>query len=255
MKKMLTAVPLLLIAAMVFATGIFAAPVLPFDDIGDCSWAAEAINSLRSKGIMIGVAENKFAPSSEVLGREMLMSLYRVAGCPKSELSLDALVWSDKGSWDYPAVVWGIQNGIIQYGVLGFTQNLGHFRFPNSIKNTYDVPAEVWLRRCDVIISLYYMAEYLSKSTECASDLTGYNDFNDIINYQPKGWYVNSIKFCDCRYDNEKEVEILLTVYMGWAVAAGIIKGYDDNTLRPNEYVTRAEYAVMLDRFLEYVGK
>ena len=42
---------------------------------------------------------------------------------------------------------------------------------------------------------------------------------------------------------------------MGWAVAAGIIKGYDDNTLRPNEYVTRAEYAVMLDRFLEYVGK
>ena len=58
MKKMLTAVSLLLIAAMVFAAGIFAVPVLPFDDIVDCPWAAEAINSLRSKGIMIGVAEN-----------------------------------------------------------------------------------------------------------------------------------------------------------------------------------------------------
>ncbi|MCA9374404.1 S-layer homology domain-containing protein [Candidatus Peregrinibacteria bacterium] len=43
-------------------------------------------------------------------------------------------------------------------------------------------------------------------------------------------WYANSVK------DLTEE---------------GIIKGYDDNTYRPNEMVNRAELAVMLDRLIE----
>ena len=38
-----------------------------------------------------------------------------------------------------------------------------------------------------------------------------------------------------------------------WAVGAGIIEGYPDNTLRPAAELTRAEYAEILERFVDYV--
>ena len=41
---------------------------------------------------------------------------------------------------------------------------------------------------------------------------------------------------------------------MGWAVNRGIIKGMDDNTVRPAQTVTRAEIAVMIIRYLDYMG-
>lgn len=34
-----------------------------------------------------------------------------------------------------------------------------------------------------------------------------------------------------------------------------ILQGYQDNTYRPNEYVNRAELAVILDRYMSKVGK
>ena len=63
-----------------------------------------------------------------------------------------------------------------------------------------------------------------------------------------------SCKYIDCR-QNGVAVSLDPAEIFGWAVAAGIVKGDDDNMLRPDENVNRAEYAVMLDRFLEYVGK
>lgn len=41
---------------------------------------------------------------------------------------------------------------------------------------------------------------------------------------------------------------------MGWGVKRGLIKGMDDNTVRPNQTITRAEIAVMLDRYLQYMS-
>ncbi|MBR5447115.1 MAG: S-layer homology domain-containing protein, partial [Clostridia bacterium] len=39
---------------------------------------------------------------------------------------------------------------------------------------------------------------------------------------------------------------------MGWGVTRGLIKGMDDNTVRPAQTITRAELAVMIVRYLEY---
>ncbi|MBQ6789716.1 MAG: family 43 glycosylhydrolase [Clostridia bacterium] len=41
---------------------------------------------------------------------------------------------------------------------------------------------------------------------------------------------------------------------MGWGVKRGLIKGMDDNTVRPAQTVTRAELAVMIVRYLSYRG-
>ena len=42
--------------------------------------------------------------------------------------------------------------------------------------------------------------------------------------------------------------------YVGWAVEAGVVKGYDDGTFKPNKSLSRQEMAVAVDRFLNYLG-
>ena len=44
-----------------------------------------------------------------------------------------------------------------------------------------------------------------------------------------------------------------LTQIWLWAIDAGIIEGYPDGTLRPDATITRAEFAAMLTRFMDYV--
>ena len=41
---------------------------------------------------------------------------------------------------------------------------------------------------------------------------------------------------------------------MGWGVSRGLIKGNPDNTVKPGASVTRAELAVMIVRYLDYMG-
>ncbi len=41
---------------------------------------------------------------------------------------------------------------------------------------------------------------------------------------------------------------------MGWGVERGLIKGFTDNTVRPMQTITRAELAVMIERYLAYMG-
>lgn len=41
---------------------------------------------------------------------------------------------------------------------------------------------------------------------------------------------------------------------MGWGVKCGLIKGFTDNTVRPMQTITRAELAVMIVRYLDFMG-
>ena len=40
--------------------------------------------------------------------------------------------------------------------------------------------------------------------------------------------------------------------YVGWAVNAGIVKGFTDNTFRGSQKITRQELMVMTARYLDY---
>ena len=43
--------------------------------------------------------------------------------------------------------------------------------------------------------------------------------------------------------------------YLTWAVGNGIITGYDDNTFRGNNVITRQEMAVVISKFIAFTGK
>ena len=41
--------------------------------------------------------------------------------------------------------------------------------------------------------------------------------------------------------------------YVGWGVSAGLVKGYEDNTFRPNAPINRQELATLIVRFIDYM--
>ena len=42
--------------------------------------------------------------------------------------------------------------------------------------------------------------------------------------------------------------------YVGWAVEAGIVTGYEDGTFKPNKALTREEMAACISRYVDYMG-
>lgn len=60
---------------------------------------------------------------------------------------------------------------------------------------------------------------------------------------------VSQVEFTDVDYDSWYGDSVNRFVKLG------ILQGYEDNTYRPNEYVNRAELAVILDRYMSKVEK
>ena len=52
-------------------------------------------------------------------------------------------------------------------------------------------------------------------------------------------------------YDDASTVADYASAAMHWAISAGIIRGYEDNTLRPASTATRAEVAAIMQRFCQ----
>ena len=261
MKKMLTAVSLLLIAAMVFATGIFAAPVLPFDDIGDCPWAADAISVMYEKGIMRGTSETKFSPNGSITLAEFATTAYRVAGCPEVPEKSDKynIYGGSNGVdsedyWAYDTITWAVQNGVIEtiYAIpTGYLPSYINFRWASdsdSDRGQSSVNGNAKLTRGEIVLGLYFLAEYLHVNREDRADVSSFRDRAELDKYGS----ALHISYGYTDYHADDCVVLDPAEVFGWAVAVGIVKGYDDNTLRSLEYVTRAEYAAMFGRFIEY---
>lgn len=88
------------------------------------------------------------------------------------------------------------------------------------------------ITRQEIVAILYRYAAYKGCDMSGAADLTQFTDVNTVNSYAKEP--------------------------MAWAVANGIIKGYDENgvmTLKPKNNATRAELAVMLYRIINYCAR
>jgi hypothetical protein len=72
---------------------------------------------------------------------------------------------------------------------------------------------------------------------------------SDINNGQYAENYGVATSFTDV---NDKSWE---AGYISWAARNGIVTGYGDGTFRPSQNVTREEFAVMLQRYMNAIGK
>ncbi len=267
-----------------------------FSDVAETHWAYENINKISEKGLMIGRGTPGgivFEPTGEILGVEVIETLYRIADKKYSsnyykgtlnnnELYLDEELndWVElKDQWYYQSSEWAVRCGI-NYGTWITASSsdfpdskivYGRFNseyFPmvnkDGVEQSYishlDNRSKSIATRSDVVLMLYYyVTTYMGIEVTDSIDLTTFGDWNyDTIkeNVNTLGKYVGYYE-CIPRANANEFVDA-----WEWAVATGIIKGCDNNTLQIGEYnretesrryITRAEYAVILDRFTVYL--
>lgn len=86
-----------------------------FDDLADCVWAREAVNTLFEKGIVSGRGSGVFAPQDNVTRQEFVKMIVDLTGS-YSETAQCEFDDVDKNAWYYKYVASAVSSGLI-YGV------------------------------------------------------------------------------------------------------------------------------------------
>ena len=184
-----------------------------------------------------------------------------------------------RGKWYRDAAFWAAYNGIAlvfadppgnctnkiegPYRVGNVSYSLPEVGKAFNDEDSYCIGIDLgfdYTTRSEIVVALYlYVIEYLKKEVEIENTVEAFADSDKIPALEVDQ---------DGNATNAGETYIALPLYynmysMGeghiwadawnWAVGAGIIEGYPDNTLRPAAELTRAEFAEILERFIDYV--
>ena len=212
MKKV-TAVLLTLTMLFTLLVPVYAAA---FSDVGAAyDWAKDAIEKFSEEGIIEGKGGGLFAPNDAVTRAEFAKMLALTFGLAPSE---EASAYQDVAG-DYWAA-------------------------------PYIMAADEYTISIDILDETYaamdtnnYAPERNATREEIAAALA---------NMLPSSKsYVTFIDILEEQFSDSAEVNKNLYEKVTYAYDLGLIKGYDDGTLRPKDNVTRAEAVVLLDRARE----
>ncbi len=182
------------------------APERAFSDVYGGEWFASGVRFCMEKGLMGGVSETEFAPSTTVSRAMLTAILYRMAGSPAvhgeapfSDVADDA--------WYADAALWASGKGVV-------SGSDGQF-LPDGA-----------LTREQLAVMLYRASA--PEDSGGAMGLAGYEDAGDISDWAYAA--------------------------MQWAVRTGLINGIDGK-LAPQGSATRAQLAVLMQRYCEAAKK
>ena len=182
---------------------------LPFTDVPEDAWYADAAAYVYEHGLMAGTSTTAFSPDATTSRSMIATILWRMAGSPVVNYAMD---YTDvaQGQWYSEAIRWAASEGVMGgYG--------------NGLFGTNDP-----ITREQFAAMLYRFAQEQGYDVSIGenTNILSYTDVADLSEYAISA--------------------------MQWAVGAGIINGTgDDSTLIPQGQATRAQAAVMLQRFCE----
>lgn len=127
-----------------------------------------SVSLLYDKGIMQGTTDGLFSPTQAATRRTLAMTLYRIAGSPKtSELSFADVAYDDSG---YYAICWAVSKGLMEADESGF--------HPDSK-----------LHREELVLTLYaYYTQVAKRNIARLSSLTQYPDSDSIPREHHMAW-------------------------------------------------------------------
>lgn len=208
MKKTIS-ILLTLTMLLSFAVPAFA---VSFHDVGPAyDWARASIEKFSDEGIIEGKGDGQFAPEDNVTRAEFAKMLALTFGiAPSDEKSHYTDVPDDHWARPYIMAVEAFTIPILTYHVLPASQ---------------------------------YAPDYEATRDEIAAAIV--KVYDSIAGQQNDAAFIDTLKdnFRDSAEVNGATYELVTRAYN-----LGIIKGYDDGTLRPMANVTRAEAVVLLDR-------
>ena len=91
---------------------------LPFTDVADTAWYADAVQYVYENGLMTGVSESEFAPDGTATRGQIVTILWRLAGSPVVNYAM-RYADADEGAWYGEAVRWAASTGV----VTGYTES------------------------------------------------------------------------------------------------------------------------------------
>lgn len=206
-------------------SGTTAKTPLPFTDVAETDWCADAVRYVYENGLMNGTSASTFNPSGSTTRGMIVAILYRMEGSPAYAPPEGTPGYSADGTpaaaynaaftdvlptaYYFSAVGWASANGIVN----GYEDNT--FR-PNSL-----------ITREQMAAFLYRYARYKGCDVTMKGDLSAFADAPQIAAYA---------------------VEPLQ-----WANAQGLVNGTSASTLSPKGTATRAQAAVILTRYVQNV--
>ena len=163
-------------------------PDLPFTDVAEDFWAADAISWAYENGYINGTSASSFSPSASISRQQVWMILARLSGADPASMAA--------------ARTWAVENGISD----GTTPGTA-------------------VTRQQLAALLYRFAQLMGyDTTQGGMAIWEYADCDQISGYAEAA--------------------------MDWAVSAGILNGTSATTLNPQGTASRAQFAVMLYRFM-----
>lgn len=85
---------------------------LPFTDVADTAWYADAVQYVYESGLMTGVSESEFAPDGTATRGQIVTILWRLAGSPVVNYAM-RYADADEGAWYGEAVRWAASTGVV----------------------------------------------------------------------------------------------------------------------------------------------
>lgn len=191
-----------------------------FSDIGTYTWAEDAINTLYDMNIIKGYSDTEYGPGGNVSRIEFIALLAR---------ALETLNYEP------------VEDGMVYY-------------FMDYDKSHYSKTEYDYLMRCLEVekpydkfaIGFYAMSTIFGSSLDINKPITR----GEVVALMDGFLYYDAdenTNFNDIA-DNKFRSSILK------AYTNGLIKGYGDGSFRPNGTITRAEIAVILDRYVGIEG-
>lgn len=138
-----------------------------FTDVADNAYYADAVKWALDKGITTGATKTEFAPNKTCTRAEIVTFLWRAAGMPDVELTID-FIDVDKNAYYAKAVAWAVQQGI--------TNGMGEGIFaPNAV-----------CTRAEAVTFLWRAAGKL--------EVAGSAAFSDV---SPDDWFAAAVKWAE----------------------------------------------------------
>lgn len=190
-----------------------------FEDIEQYEWAAEAIQSLYAKEVVNGYSDEEYGPANQITRIEFICMLSRLLKYYETQCIDRGMVYYyqdydqthySKDDYDYLMRCYGVLEDAPDISSLGFNELIDVFGSGSFNMNKSITRAEV-VALMDAFI----------------------DDFDE--EYEANLSDVNNSKFKSS----------ILKAYSN-----GIITGYPDGTFRPDNAITRAEMAVILNRYV-----
>ncbi len=135
-----------------------------FSDVSSSDWFYDAVNYVFSKGIMVGVTENSFAPNSSLTRAMIVQMLYSLEGSPEvtgTAPFTDVAI----GQWYTNAITWAASNNIVS--------GMGDGTFaPNNN-----------ITREQLAMILYNYAQLKGNAVTASGNLAAFTDGNEVSDW------------------------------------------------------------------------